>query len=39
MIICIIHIPLSLTLCSGRDSQSVLVKLKERMVEFNGMHY
>ena len=30
-LICIIDVPLSLTLCSGRDRQSVLVKLRERM--------
>ena len=38
-IICIIDGPLSLTPCSGKDRQSVLVKLKERVVEFNDMHY
>ena len=28
---CIINMPLSLTSCSGRDRQSVLLKLRERM--------
>ena len=28
---CIIDMPLSLTACSGRDRQSVLLKLRERM--------
>ena len=28
---CIINMPLSLTSCSGRDRQSVLLKLTERM--------